>query len=122
HPILRVDGVNGDRWRELDAQDRMVSVTGIGDVVLNEQETRQFYLAVSLYSRPSTSRDAALEEGLQKLASEVPKCSVAKVERHRNAASIEWLHNDIAKKTRGWFKQAEDDAPVSDARRVHDRS
>ena len=106
----------------IDAQARMVSVTGFEDPTPNEQEERRFYLFVSLYSRPPTSRDVALETQLQKIAAEVPMCSVTKVERHANAASIEWLHKDIAKKTRGWFNQAKREAPASDARRVHART
>ena len=106
----------------IDAQDRMVSVTGFGDDVSTDQADRPYYVAVSLYSRPPTARDPRLEARLQELAVEVPMCSVAKVERHTNPASIEWLHKDIAKRTRGWFEQAKREAPASDARLVHERS
>jgi len=103
----------------IDPKGRMVSVTGFGEDVPTEQGKRPFYLAVSLYSRPPTSRDTALEGELEKLAREVSMCAVAKVERHTNPASIEWLYDDIAKRTRGWFEQAQHEAPASDARRVH---
>ena len=105
----------------IDTKGRMVSVTGLEVPTTTEREKRKFYLAFSLYGRPPTSRDPALEARLQKLAAEVPVCTVTKVERHTNASSIEWLHKDIAKRTRGWFEQAQREAPASDARRVHDR-
>lgn len=119
---LRVDFSRPTSIDAIDQPGRMVSVTGFEASVPSEQEKRPFYLAVSLYSRPPTSRDAALEAQLEKLAGEISMCSVAKVERHSNPASIEWLYNDIAKRTRGWFEQAQREAPASNTRRVHDRS
>lgn len=103
----------------IDARSRIVAVTGLEDPTPNEEE-RSFYLHVSLYSRPPTVRDAQLEARLERLTADIPMCAVTTVERHTNAASIEWLHKDIAKKTRGWFEQANREAPASDARRVHD--
>jgi len=104
----------------IDAKGRMVNVMGLEVPKTTEQEKRKFYLSISLYGRPPTSRDSALEARLQKLATEIPICTVTKVERHTNGASMEWLHKDIAKRTRGWFEQAKRAAPASDARRVHD--
>jgi hypothetical protein len=102
----------------IDAEGRMVSVTGFGEIV-SGQEQMPTYLGISLYSRPPTSRDAKLETQLESLAADVPKCSVRKVERHVNPASIDWLYRDITKRTRGWFAQAKDSAPASVTHRVH---
>lgn len=106
----------------IDGKGRMVNITGFAAPVRSKQETPPFFLAVSLYSRPPTSRDAALETELEKLARAVPMCSVGKVERHTNLASVGRLYDHIAKRTRGWFEQAQRAAPASDARRVHGRS
>lgn len=103
----------------IDPQGRMVSVTGFSPPDVDPNWNTSFFLAVSLYSHPPTVRDAKLEATLRSLASSVPACSIRKIERHRNPASIEWLYIDTAKTTRGWFGQAEREAPASDARRVH---
>lgn len=106
----------------IDPKGRIVTVDSFGEGLSNEQGKTTFYLNLSLVSRPPTSRDTALETLLEKLAAEVSTCTVAKVERHANNASIEWLYDDIANRTRGWFEQAKQEAPTSNGRRVHERT
>jgi hypothetical protein len=116
---LRLDFSPPVRIDAIDRKGRIVSVTGFGDAIPRDQPAESFYVAVSLYSRPPTSRDAGLEAQLESVASEIPMCSVTKVERHTNSATIEWLYEDVAKKVRGWFSQAKRAAPASDTQRVH---
>jgi hypothetical protein len=106
----------------IDPRGRIVTVDSFGEGVPSEQGNSPFYLNLSLVSRPPTSRDTALEKHLEKLAAEVSTCSAVKIERHSNTASLQWLYNDIAKRTRGWFEQAKQEAPASNARRVHERA
>jgi hypothetical protein len=110
-PPVRIDAI--------DEHGRIVSVTGFGEPRAGGQQEATRYLDISLYSQPPTSRDAKLERDLESLAWAIPKCSVRKVERHSNPASVEWLYRDIARKTRGWLHQAEREAPASDTHRVH---
>jgi hypothetical protein len=103
----------------IDKHGRIVTVTGFGEPRTGGQQESTRYLDSALYSQPPTSRDARLEGNLENLARAVQKCSVRKVERHSNPASIGWLYRDIARQTRGWFGQAERQAPASDTHRVH---
>ena len=103
----------------IDRNGRLVSVTGIASLLQGQQRQWPYYLAISLYSHPPTSRDARLERSLENMTAGIPKCSPETVERHSNSASAESLYREIATQTRGWFGEAEEQAPSSDAHRVH---
>ncbi len=118
---LRVEFSPPVRIDAIDQQGRIVSVTGFGDTSRTQQQQGSFNLEFSLFSRPPTSRDGKVETEVERVAAGVPTCSVRKVDRHANPASVEWLYEDVANVTQGWFAQARREAPASDTHRVHPR-
>ncbi len=116
---LRVEFSPPVRIDAIDQQGRILSVTGFADTSPTQHQQANFNLDFSLYTRPPTSRDRKVETDLERVAAGIPMCSVRKVDRSVNPASVEWLYTDLAKTIRGWFAQARREAPGSDAHRVH---